>query len=165
MASFDSRLVVLGLRVTQAVFAIIILGLSAYVANWWQGWWHIHSPNQVNYIIFCAVWTILALLYLIIVPWRFSETVAHHKFAILGVEAVTMIFWFAGFIALAVFLSDRVCFGSVCSAAKAADVFAAFSWVLFAVTTAMAVMHVMRTRNRAADSNKADPNINMQDGV
>ena len=39
-----------------------------------------------------------------------------------------MIFWFAGFLALAVFLSDRVCFGHVCSAAKAAAVFGAFEW-------------------------------------
>jgi hypothetical protein len=70
----------------------------------------------------------LALAYLIIVPWRFSETKAHHKFAILAVEAITMIFWFAGFIALAVFLSDRLCRGRVCSAAKAASAFGAFEW-------------------------------------
>ena len=79
-------------------------------------------------MIFSSVFTILALLYLIIVPWRFSETKAHHKFAILAAEAITMIFWFAGFIALAVFVSNRVCFGHVCSAAKAAAVFGAFEW-------------------------------------
>ncbi|KAF7186088.1 hypothetical protein HII31_12615 [Pseudocercospora fuligena] len=164
MRAFDSRLVVLALRVAQAVFAIIVLGLTAYVANWWSGYWHSYSPSQINYLIFCAVWTILALLYLIIVPWRFSETGAHHKFAILAVESVTMIFWFAGFIALAVFLSDRVCFGHVCSAAKAACVFAAFAWATFAATTAMAVLHVFRTRN-GTHRGKADPNLNMQEGV
>jgi hypothetical protein len=74
------------------------------------------------------VWTILALIYLIVVPWRFSNTVAHHKFAILGVEAVTMIFWFAGFIALAVFLSGRLCYGKVCNCAKAGAVIGAFEW-------------------------------------
>jgi len=46
----------------------------------------------------------------------------------LGVETLTMLFWFAGFVALAVFLGDRVCFGHVCSAAKAAAVFGAFEW-------------------------------------
>lgn len=86
------------------------------------------SPGQINFLIFDSVWTFLALAYLIVVPWRFSDTVAHHKFAILAVETLTMIFWFAGFIALAVFLDDRVCFGHVCSAAKAAAVFAAFEW-------------------------------------
>ena len=39
-----------------------------------------------------------------------------------------MVFWFAGFVALAVFLGDRVCFGHVCSAAKAAAAFGAFEW-------------------------------------
>ena len=86
------------------------------------------SPSQINFLIFDAVWTILALAFLIVVPWRFSETKAHHKFAILAVEGVTMIFWFAGFIALAIFLSDRVCFGHVCSSAKAGAAFAAFEW-------------------------------------
>lgn len=111
---------------TRAVYSVA--DSLFIVANWWSGYWHDTSPSQVNYLIFCSVWTILALGYLIVVPWRFSETVAHQKFAILGVEAVTMIFWFAGFIALAVFLADRVCFGHVCSAAKAAAVFAAFEW-------------------------------------
>lgn len=86
------------------------------------------SPSQINFLIFDAVWTMLVLLYLIIVPWRFDYSIANHIFAILTAELLTMIFWFAGFIALAVFLADRVCFGHVCSAAKAAAVFGAFEW-------------------------------------
>lgn len=86
------------------------------------------SPGQVNFIIFDSVWTLLALAYLVVVPWRFSDTKAHHKFVILGVEALTMLFWFAGFVALAVFLTGRRCDGSVCSAAEASTVFAAFEW-------------------------------------
>jgi hypothetical protein len=86
------------------------------------------APSQVNFLLFCAIWSVVALLYLTIVPWRFSNTVAHHKFAILFFETLTMLFWFAGFIALAVFLSDRVCFGHVCNAAKAAAAFGAFEW-------------------------------------
>lgn len=70
----------------------------------------------------------VALIYLVVVPWKFATTAASNKFAILGAEVLTMLFWFAGFIALAVFLSDRVCFGHVCSAAKAATAFAAFEW-------------------------------------
>ena len=98
------------------------------VASWWSGYWHSTAPAQVSFLLFCSIWSILSLLYLILVPWRFSETKLHHKFAILGVEFLCMLFWFAGFIALAVFLSDRVCFGHVCSAAKAATVFGAFTW-------------------------------------
>ena len=79
-------------------------------------------------MLFDSVWTLLALTYLIIVPWRFSETRAHHKYGILFAEAVTCIFWFAGFIALAAWLGERTCFGSVCSSAKASAVFGAFEW-------------------------------------
>jgi hypothetical protein len=49
----------------------------------------------------------------------------------LVIESLTTIFWFAGFIALAVFLGDgRSCDGSwgPCRAAEAGDVFAAFEW-------------------------------------
>ena len=120
------------------------------------------SPSQINFLLFDAVWTVLALLYLIIVPWRFSETVAHHKFAILAVEAVTMIFWFAGFIALAVFLGERVCYGHVCSAAKAAIVFAAFEWYVVTLS-----IDVVRTRDRPVHGEKdqAAPNTNVAEGV
>lgn len=104
--------------------------LTPTVANWWGNYYHGMSPSQVNFLLFNAIWTFLALAYLIVVPWRFSETIAHHKFAILGVEAVTMLFWFAGFIALAVFLSGRLCYGRVCDCAKAAAVFAAFEWLV-----------------------------------
>jgi hypothetical protein len=56
--------------------------------------------------------------------------VAAHRFAVLAVEAVTMIFWFAGFIALAVPLgadnyAQRY---SSFRAAAAGDAFSAFEW-------------------------------------
>lgn len=131
------------LRIAQTVFAIVVLGLTAYgiysfvimifsvnetiaVANWWGGFYHALSPTEVNFLIFSSVWSLLALVYLVVAPWKFPD--AAHKFGILAAEAVTMIFWFAGFIALAVFLSDRVCYGHVCNAAKAAAAFAAFEW-------------------------------------
>jgi hypothetical protein len=62
------------------------------------------------------------------VPMRFSETKANHAGVIAGVEGLTMVFWFAGFLALAIWLGNRVCFGHVCSAAKAATAFGAFAW-------------------------------------
>ncbi|KAF2840285.1 hypothetical protein M501DRAFT_1002605 [Patellaria atrata CBS 101060] len=136
----------LPLRIVQILFSVIVLGLLAYVANWWNQFWWTSSPSEINFLIFCSIWTLLALVYLIIAPWKFP--VAAHKFAILGVEVVTMIFWFAGFIALAAFLGNgRECRGSVCNSARAGVAFAAFEWLLFTATTVMAVLHVYRTRN------------------
>jgi len=52
-----------------------------------------------------------------------------HKFVVLPVEALTALFWFAAWIAMASLLGrSAVCFGGYCSAAKAATVFAAFEW-------------------------------------
>ncbi|OCL02138.1 hypothetical protein AOQ84DRAFT_434514 [Glonium stellatum] len=151
----------LPLRIAQGLFALVVLGLTAYVANWWSGQWHQFSPSEVNFLIFSAVWTILALVYLIVAPARFPN--AAHKYGILAAEALTMVFWFAGFIALAVFLSDRICFGTVCNVAKAGTAFAAFEWLFFAATTLMATLHVWRTRNTGRTSH--DPKVEMHQGV
>ncbi|PSK57812.1 membrane associated domain-containing protein [Elsinoe australis] len=145
----------LPLRIVQAVFTFIVLVMTAYVAHWWAGYWRAMSPSQINFLVFTSVWTILALIYLVLSQWRFERFA--HKYAILGVETLTMLFWFAGFIALAVFLSDRVCFGNVCNSAKAAAAFAAFEWVFFAITTTMATIHVFRTRGTT--ENKAAPEM------
>lgn len=59
-----------------------------------------------------------------------------------------MIFWFAGFIAVAVMLNNVGCGHSqwsVCQASIAGDVFAAFLWLLFLATTIMAALHVSRS--------------------
>ncbi|KAF9633928.1 hypothetical protein BFW01_g4823 [Lasiodiplodia theobromae] len=147
----------LPLRIVQAVFTVIVLGLTAYVCDWWTSHWMAASPAEVNYLIFVSVWTILALAYLIVAPARFPA--AAHKFAILGVEALTMLFWFAGFIALAVWLTDRWCFGNVCASARAATVIGAFEWLAFAATTVLASLHVWKTRN--TNNTQAAPEMQM----
>lgn len=150
----------LPLRITQAVFAIIVLGVLAYASNDW--WWS--SPSQINFLIFTSVWTLLAVAYLVVAPLHFPT--AAHKFGILVAEAVTMLFWFAGFIALACMLSDDGCSARTgkwwgpCRASIAGDVFAAFEWLLFSATTIMAALHCWRTRN--SSSGKHDPAMEVQ---
>lgn len=139
---------ILSLRVIQAVLTILILGLSGYgkkrsyqrklegkqltnnlpVANWWGSYWNAGAPSSVAFLVFCSVITLLALAYLILVPMRWGESKLNHAGVIAGIEGFILICWFAGFVALAVFLSGRVCFGHVCSAAKAAAAFGAFQW-------------------------------------
>jgi hypothetical protein len=144
------------------------------VASWWNAFYSDISPSQINFLLFCSVWTCaLAVPYLALSP-RFFPAAAH-KYAILAAEAATMIFWFAGFLAAAVLLSGfDFCNGTVCGAARGAIVFGAFEWygsppsesagtahdihsvdtdwiklhrVLFTATTIMAIIHVLRTRN------------------
>jgi len=152
---------ILPIRIVQTVFAIIVLGVLAYAANDWAWYW---SPSQINFLIFASVWTLLAVAYLVIAPVRFQT--AAHKFGILAAESITMIFWFAGFIALAVLLTDAGCsahsgrYWGPCRAAIAGDVFAAFEWLLFATTTIMSALHCWRTRNDR--SGKHDPAVEVQ---
>ena len=99
-------------------------------------------------MVFVAAWTMLILIYLALAP-RFFSSLAN-VFAILALDALTMLFWFAGFIALAVlyhqledsaFLVDfayvgygtvRTCseagIKGVCQQMEAAVVFGAFEW-------------------------------------
>jgi len=132
------------LRGVQAFLAVLILVLMAYVVSSWSWWgW---SPARANFLLFDAVWTLLALAYLVFAPLHVPT--AAHKFGILAVEVMTNIFWFAGWIALAVMLGDSGCGRNSdhCRAAEAATVFAAIEWLLFCVTMILAALHVTRTR-------------------
>ena len=99
------------------------------VAHWYDG--HTganYSPDSVSFLVFTSVWTlIIAVPYLALSPVYFPRFA--HKLAILGLDALTMLFWFAGFIALAVFHSNLIlCYGNVCNCMVAAIVFGAFEW-------------------------------------
>lgn len=98
------------------------------MSNWWGSYWNAGAPSQVAFLLFCSVITLITLAYLILIPMRYTDSKLNHSGVILTIEGLTMMFWFAGFIALAVFLNNRVCFGHVCSAAKAAAAFGAFEW-------------------------------------
>jgi hypothetical protein len=81
----------------------------------------------MNFLLFDAIWTILALAYLILAPLFFHT--AAHKYGILAVEVLTSIFWFAGWVAAASFIGNSGChISDVCKVATATTVFSAFLW-------------------------------------
>jgi len=152
------------LRIAQFILAIIVLGLTGYSVGKFNGfWWGDWSPDSVRFLLFCSIWTLFALIYLVLAPWKFPS--AAHKFAILGVEAITNIFWFAGWIALAAWLGDVLdgadCGGNnLCGSLKAAAVFGAFEWICFMATLVLCAIHVYRTRGTA--NNEAPPQMQAQ---
>jgi hypothetical protein len=80
-------------------------------------------------MLFTSIWTLLAVAYLVLAPTRFPK--AAHKFAILGVEALTMLFWFAAWVAVAALWGDwfkPARTGSLWSTGVAAIIFSAFIW-------------------------------------
>lgn len=80
-------------------------------------------------MLFTSIWTLLAVAYLVLSPTRFPK--AAHKYAILGVEALTMLFWFAAFVAVAARWGDSWWAGrrgTFYGSGVAAIVFSAFTW-------------------------------------
>ena len=102
------------------------------------------TPSQDAFELFCAVWTILVVIFLA-ASARLFDRKLHHPFIVLGLNALTMLFWFAAFIAMAVFhhnlenvdvfdgFDDNVygvcgLIGSYCPSVEAAAIFGAFEW-------------------------------------
>ncbi|KAL9949102.1 hypothetical protein D7B24_008408 [Verticillium nonalfalfae] len=136
-------------QIVAVVFCIIELGLSGFVASAY--WWH--SPDIVNFIIFCSVWSLLVLAYLILTP-MFMERL-FHQLVSLGLLAVTTIFWFAGSIALATWTGTPKCDNSWCGSAQAAVAFAFFIWAIFTGLLVLDIMTVMRSRGHSTSHAKA----------
>ena len=61
-------MVILGLRAVQLLFAVIIMGLSAYVANWYNVDTLTSSPSQINWLLFSSIYTMVSVAYLELAP-------------------------------------------------------------------------------------------------
>jgi hypothetical protein len=91
-------------------------------------WW---TPSILSFMLFNSVWTLLLLAYLFLAPLYFARF--FHGVAALALEWITMIFWFAGSIALAAYWGSPKCFGNTyCGSTEAAIAFGFFIWALFA---------------------------------
>ncbi|KAJ6107671.1 hypothetical protein N7523_008994 [Penicillium sp. IBT 18751x] len=146
------------IRIVQAIFGLIVLALTAYVVSTYS-WWAYSST--VDFLLFLGCWTsFVAVPYLGAAPIFFPR-LAHH-YVIPAVEVITMIFWFAGFIALGAELPPPAyCHWSACSAMQATTVFGAFEWVLFAVTTYFAVLDLMNHRRSGETAQKTQHNAHL----
>jgi hypothetical protein len=101
---------------------------------------------EVNFLIFAPSWSILALAALIVVPLKFSDKLSSKgaKLGLLALEGLTMMYWFSGFVALAVFLSGRICFGTVCDVARASTALSAVNWLVWTVTFVFGVVQMVK---------------------
>lgn len=136
-------------RAVQALFGVIVIGLTGYglfilknirnirnintnkspvVSTFYNEWSY---SNTVNFLLFLGCWTtFVAVPYLVISPIWLPRLAHHH--IIPAVEVITMIFWFAGFIAMGAMLpSPRWRYGShgsAYSSLQAATIFGSFEW-------------------------------------
>ncbi|KAH8640369.1 hypothetical protein IG631_03310 [Alternaria alternata] len=136
----------------QTIAEYVIANTSA-VVDAYIDW----VPASVAFMLFTSIWTLLAVAYLVLAPARFPA--AAHKFAIGGVEFLTMIFWFAAFVAVASRWGNAWWVGrhgTFYSCGVAAIVFSAFNWLAFVATTVLAALHI-----RSSPRNDTAPAPNM----
>jgi len=131
-----------------AVFLIIELGLTGYVvdATNGHGRWHwVDTPSSFAFMLFCAVWSILMLIYLALIPLFAARF--YHGLAGLVILAITTLIWFAGSIAMAAKVGSPDCGGNtLCQSIKAAIAFGFFIWAIFTGLTVMEGLGFMRSR-------------------
>jgi len=135
----------LPLRCAQAIFAMTTMVLIAYVADWWGQIHRAQAPAEVNFLVFTSIFSLLCVVFCILIQTeRFSRF--NSQYFIVGIDALLMTCWFGGFVALPVFLKQRICFGNVCRMAYASVVFAALEWLLFAATMCFTAFFALRKR-------------------
>ncbi|KAJ0281010.1 hypothetical protein COL940_005955 [Colletotrichum noveboracense] len=145
-------------HIVAAVFSIIELGLTAYVASAYHSWfsnWS-RSPDIVNFIIFNSVWSLLVLAYVGLTPLYMTRL--FHKLVSLALLVITTIFWFAGAIAYAVFVGSPNCGNNTyCGSSQAGVAFAFFIWAIFMFLTVLDTLDAMRSRGHSTKANHAYP--------
>ncbi|PNY27798.1 Uncharacterized protein TCAP_02288 [Tolypocladium capitatum] len=132
------RTTAVSLRAFEGLLAAANLGLSAYVVKYHLVATQRAGPDSLNFLIFASCFSILSVLCLELAPRLYQR--AAHPYATLGVEAANTVFYFAGFIAYAVFLGGlALCHGTVCTAGRVDSVVAAAAfcaWITSTILTA-----------------------------
>lgn len=78
-------------------------------------------------MLFNSIWSLLVLAYIGVTPLYFTSI--FHRLASLALEVITMIFWFAGSIALAALIGVPHCGSNhLCGSLQAAVAFGFFLW-------------------------------------
>jgi hypothetical protein len=96
-------------------------------------------------MLFNSVWSLLVLAYLFAAPLYYARF--FHGIAALAIEWITMIFWFAGSIALAAFWGSPHCGSNTfCGATEAAIAFGFFLWIIFGFLVFIDTLAFLRGR-------------------
>ncbi|ROV94829.1 hypothetical protein VPNG_09311 [Cytospora leucostoma] len=151
-------------HIVAAVLSLVELGITAYLVSvyngtYWSGYYYGYysaSPDRVNFMLFNSVWSLLILAYVGLTP-LYARSL-FHGLAALVLEAITMIFWFAGSVALAVYVGVPRCAGNnFCQTLQAAVAFGFFLWALFLFLTVLDALETMRSRRHAGRNHRNNP--------
>ncbi len=96
--------------------------------------WGTVAPSSICFLLLNCIVTLPALAYLIMEPSHSTTSRLSYHLVVTGIDGIVAMLWLASFIVTAIFLSERLCFGMVCSAAKAATALGALEWYTDCVT-------------------------------
>lgn len=140
---FSPNVIILSLRTAQFALAFVVLGMSSYIANWYNADIKSPAPAQIGWLLFVSLFTIISVGILEGLP-RFAPRLLH-PYAALSLEFGNALFYFAGFVALSTYMGILpYCRGSVCGAARADVAFGIFEFLLWAATTYLASRDILR---------------------
>jgi hypothetical protein len=139
-------------------FSLVELGLTAYLVSAYDHPWA-ETPSQESFMLFNSIWSLLILAYVGLAPLYYTRV--FHRLASLALETITMLFWFAGSIALAVYVGGPYYCGSshYCGALEAAVAFGFFLWALFSFLVALDAIEAMRSRNHTTTHPHTKPYV------
>lgn len=144
------QVIVLGLRVLQLCAAVTNLVLVALVINWYLLRTSVAPPSSFTFLTFAPIFSILSIAYLTLAP-RFIPRYTN-PFVSLAVEFLNTIFYFAGFIALAVFLSKLLfCNGTVCAVGRSTSIVAAAEFSCWIATMMIEAKTIFKKGLRGRD--------------
>lgn len=144
------------LRALQLAMALTSLGLSAKVVNWYMMGSRTSSPEAFVFLIFTSLFSLFSLVYLVVVP-RFAPRFAQ-PYASIAVDMTNTALYFAGFIALAVFMTNLTfCRGTVCAVGRADAVFAAAQFTVWIAST------ILMAKDLFVNSSRVPKDINHED--
>jgi len=160
-----SKMINLGLRVSEFIWTLLIMSLAGnMIAEAYSG-----NPSIINYLIFLTAWTFLTLFYLI--PATVKESFSIHPLLMVAVDALNMILWLCGAIALPAYLhahscsnrayleSNSITNGSYnmskrCREAQANCAFLWFGWASFVAST---ILSFVQSRGAGSSSGRGNP--------
>jgi hypothetical protein len=107
-------------------------------------------PNAWDFLLFCAAWTVLVVIFQLVSGNVFTDR-ASIVYIRVAAEMVTVLSWFAGWIAVAVNIGTGACKERYvsCGALEAATVFGAIEWLLFMFTATLTISGVLERRRRS----------------
>lgn len=160
----------LSLRKIQTGLAVISIGLNSYALGshgyedsdefYWNHREIVAFSGAPEFVIFASCWTLLFILYLSLTSAtayaRTERSIGrfYNRKLAFAVDFLSAVFWFAGFIALALLYPMGPCEETgprVCGPAITSILVGVCTWITFVVTTFLAGRHLLRTRNERSE--------------